>query len=249
MRGPSRLTLLLFAVAGIVLLPQVTLTAQRFRQVRVLPNVDYDGRFTFARLRYTNIGPSGWAFDYPQMERNFVSILRELSSLDAREDGSNVVTMDDPELFDHTVAYLSEPGYWLPNDDEAAGLRAWLQRGGFLIVDDFLLGQWNNFERAITKVLPMGRLQPLSIDHPIFDSFFRIESLAGLNHPGTPSAVAQYWGIFEGNDPTGRLMIIVNYNNDIGDYMEWSGDGWYPVNMSNDAYKLATNYVMYGLTR
>ena len=43
-------------------------------------------------------------------------------------------------------------------------------------------------------------------------------------------------------------MVIVNYNNDIGDYMEWLGDGWYPVNMSNDAYKLATNYIVYAMT-
>ena len=42
--------------------------------------------------------------------------------------------------------------------------------------------------------------------------------------------------------------MIINYNNDIGDYMEWSGEGWYPVNLSNDAYKLATNYLVYGLT-
>ena len=49
-------------------------------------------------------------------------------------------------------------------------------------------------------------------------------------------------------DPSQRLQVIINFNNDIGDYMEWSGGGWYPVNLSNDAYKFATNYVVYGLT-
>lgn len=56
-------------------------------------------------------------------------------------------------------------------------------------------------------------------------------------------------GIFENNDPTQRLQVIINDNNDIGVYMEWSGGGWYPVNLSNDACKFATNYVMYGLSR
>ena len=43
-------------------------------------------------------------------------------------------------------------------------------------------------------------------------------------------------------------MVIINYNNDIGDYMEHSGQGWWPVNITNDAYKLAINYIIYGLT-
>jgi hypothetical protein len=83
----------------------------------------------------------------------------------------------------------------------------------------------------------------------IFDTFFQIRSLEGMHHPSTPQARAQYLGIYEDNDPTRRLLVIINYNNDIGDYMEWSGEGWYPVNMSNDAYKFATNYIIYGLSR
>jgi hypothetical protein len=226
-----------------------TLTAQGLGRVWVEPNLPYDGQFTFVRLRYTNFGPSGWAFDYPAMERNFTTILRALSTVEPARRGSNVHTLDDPALFDYTIAYLSEPGYWSPSDAEAAGLRRWLERGGFLIVDDFLFEQWENFERAMRQVLPFGRLVRLDLRHPIFDAFFRIGTLEGLHHPGTPSARAEYYGIYENNDPAARLMVIVNYNNDIGDYMEWSGQGWYPVNLSNDAYKLMTNYIVYGLTR
>jgi Domain of unknown function (DUF4159) len=69
-----------------------------------------------------------------------------------------------------------------------------------------------------------------------------------MTYPNRPSIQAEFHGIFEDNDPDKRLMVIINYNNDIGDYMEWSGQGWYPVNLSNDAYKLATNYIVYGLT-
>ena len=218
------------------------------RRFYIEPNALYDGRFTFVRLRYTVYGRSGWEFDYPAMERNFMTILRELTSINLHWKESNVFDMDDPELFKYSVAYLSEPGYWHPSPSEAEGLRRWIGKGGFLIVDDFYLDQWQNFERSMRMVLPFARIERLTVSHPIFDSFFEIKTLEGMSHPENSRAKAEYYGIYENNDPGRRLVAIINYNNDIGDYMEWSGDGWYPVNMSNDAYKLATNYIVYALT-
>jgi hypothetical protein len=215
----------------------------------VQPNVPYDGRFAFVRLRYPEYEAAGWAFDYPAMERNFMTIVQDLTRIRPHVRGSNVFAMDDPDLGRYPIAYLSEPGYWYPTDAEAAGLRTWLRKGGFLIVDDFYFNQWMPFERAMRQVLPEGRFVRLGVDHPIFDSFFTIRSLDGMHHPSAREARAEYYGIFEDNDPQRRLLVIVNYNNDIGDYMEWSGEGWYPVNLSNDAYKFATNYLIYGLTR
>ena len=69
-----------------------------------------------------------------------------------------------------------------------------------------------------------------------------------MTYPHDASLKAEFLGIHEDNDPSKRLMVIINYNNDIGDYMEWSGEGWWPVNVTNDAYKLAVNYIVYGLT-
>ncbi len=214
----------------------------------VEPNVDYDARFTFVRLRYREYGPAGWAFDYPAMERNFMTVLADLTSIGPHVDRSNVLTMDDPALLRYPIAYLSEPGYWLPSREEAEGLRLWLAKGGFLIVDDFYGPQWQQFERAMRLVMPDARIVPMELSHPVFDAFFRIGTLEGMRHPSDTRYEARYLGIFEDNDPSKRLQVIINYNNDIGDYMEWSGEGWYPVNLSNDAYKLATNYLIYGLT-
>lgn len=222
----------------------------RGRRAQIEPNVPYDGRFTFARIRYTQGFRMAWSADYPLMERNFTTILAELTSMPLHTEGSNVHTLDDPELFKYPVAYLTEPGYWIPNDAEAKGLRDYLAKGGFLIVDDFYFGrQWSVFEQSMREVLPTARIVPLDVSHPIFNSFFQIESLDGMTHPASSDARAEYLGIFEDNDPSRRLLVIINYNNDIGDYMEWSGGGWYPVNLSNDAYKFATNYVIYGLSR
>lgn len=210
-------------------------------------NLPYDGRFTFARIRYTEYGRSGWEYDYPTMERNLMSMMQEVTELRPHVRGSNIHTLDDPALLKYPVAYLSEPGYWIPNDSEAVGLRTYLAKGGFLIVDDFMRGEWRNFERQILRVLPGARIERLDVRHPVFDAFFRIQTL-DMSYPHDPYLQAEFYGIHEDNDPAKRLMVVINYNNDIGDYMEWSGEGWWAVNITNEAYKLAMNYIMYGLT-
>jgi hypothetical protein len=219
------------------------------RRVYIAPNVPYDGRFTFARISYAEIYSVGWSYDYPDTERNFATILREITSIHPYMDGGNVFAFDDPELFKYPVAYVSEPGYWYPSKSEADGLRDYLAKGGFVIFDDFnYANEWMVFESGLRQALPNAKIVPMDASHPIFDSFFRISSLE-MTYPGRPSLQAEFYGIYEDNDPKKRLMVIINYNNDIGDYLEHSGQGWYPVNLTNDAYKFAVNYIMYGMTR
>jgi hypothetical protein len=220
----------------------------------VMPNVPYDGRFTFVRIRYdvpfagNRVGQEvPWSHDYARAERHFTRILSELSTLRVRLDASNVLALDDPDLFKYPIAYLAEPGFWNPNDAEAAALRAYLLKGGFLIVDDFAGNQWFNFEEQIRRVMPDARLVPLTAEHPIFDSFYHIATL-DYHHPywGQPSV---FYGVFEQNDPSRRLLMIVNFNNDVAEYWEFSDTGMFPIDLSNDAYKLGVNYIMYALTR
>jgi hypothetical protein len=228
------------------------LYAQRrggFGRIYEEPNVPYDGRYTFVRLKYQVYSQSGWEYDYPAMERNFMTIINDLSTLHPHVRGSNIHTMDDPMLSKYAISYLSEPGYWIPDQQEAEGLAKWIKKGGFLIVDDFFGGQWANFERSMMAVLPDAKIVRLDVSNPIFNSFFKLKTLEGMSHPDSPGRwPAEYYGIYEDNDPNKRLMVVIDYNNDIGDYMEWSGEGWYPVNMSNDAYKIATNYIIYAMT-
>lgn len=218
-------------------------------------NVPYDGRFTFARIRYEPAGGGGfrfrgrdlkWDHDTPRAELHFTKILRELTTLRPYIEGGNILTLDDPELFKYPVAYLCEPGFWVPTDVEAKALRDYLAKGGFLIVDDFAADQWYNFESQMQRVLPGARLVQLDEKHPIFDSFFRIASLA-YAHPyyRLPS---QFFGIYQDNDPSKRLLAIVNYNNDIAEYWEWSDTGFLPLDLSNEAYKLGVNYIIYAMT-
>ncbi|MEN8376801.1 MAG: DUF4159 domain-containing protein [Gemmatimonadota bacterium] len=214
----------------------------------------YDGRFTLARIYFESPfggGPSGpaWSHDYPTAERNFARIVDEISALRPYLDGSRVVALDDPDLFLYPVAYLSEPGFWVPSEDDVAALRAYLLKGGFVIFDDFGGPDWINFRNQMERVLP--DLVPLPLDggEPIFHSFFEIApsamSLLSYRGGGRPP---QYFGYFEGNDPTNRMIAVANYNNDIGEFWEFSATGRFPVDLSNEAYKLGVNYVMYALT-
>ena len=221
-------------------------------------NTEYDGRFTFLRLRFdptSTWGPGNpcwfgmdlkWCHDYPRAEQHLMKILDELTELSPYMGGSNILAADDPELFKYPVAYLSEPGYWTLTEEEAENLRAYLLKGGFIIVDDFVDRQWYNFAERLREVLPGARPIELDVSHPIFHAFFELESIEHY-HPYWGQR-SYFYGIFEDNDPSKRLMMVVNYNNDIGEYWEWSDTGFIPIDLTNEAYKIGVNYIVYGMT-
>jgi len=222
-------------------------------------NVPYDGRFTFARIKYRGYahwsgreGP-GWSHDYPTAESHFMRIMHEITTLNPFLEkgamaGGVILALDDPKLFKYPVAYLSEPGGWYPTEPEALGMRNYLLKGGFVIFDDFdgygWQGDWQRFQDVMKHILPEHKLIRLSDDHPIFDSFFKID-LKVLESPYRTEP--EYWAIFQDNDPKKRIMAIVNLNNDVGEYWQWSDQGFSPV-PSNEAYKLGVNYLIYALT-
>jgi len=218
-------------------------------------DVAYDGRFTFVRLRwgsdhaFTRRGfSSAWNHDYPRAEQNLSQILQEVTALDIHTDGSRILMLDDPELFKYPIAFMWEPGFWTLTDSEAASFRAYLLKGGFAIFEDFDgAQQWSVFEAQMRRVLPDARLVKLDKSHRIFDSFFKIKDIDAIVHPMTRIRPS-YYGIFEDNDPSKRLMVVANFDNDVPEYWEWSGQGLFPFDASNEAYKLGVNYLIYGLT-
>ena len=80
-----------------------------------------------------------WNHDYPRAEQHLALLLKDITYLDARTDGSRILTLDDPELFKYPIAYMWEPGFWVLNDVEALRFREYLLKGGFAIFDDFEL--------------------------------------------------------------------------------------------------------------
>jgi hypothetical protein len=244
-----------------VLIAGVALTAALGAAQSVPPgthrdDTPYDGRFTFARLRWLSDGgfgrrggwSSAWDHDYPRAERHLAQILDELTGVDVATDASRILTLDDPALFRYPIAFMWEPGFWNLTDREAESFRAYLLKGGFAVFEDFDgPQQWAVFEAQMRRVLPEGRFVILDGTHPIFDSFFTIHDITAILHPMSRIRPS-YYGMFEDNDPAKRLMVVANFDNDVPEYWEWSGEGLFPFNASNEAYKLGVNYIIYGLT-
>jgi hypothetical protein len=221
-------------------------------------NIPYDGRFTFARIQYTgnfrcgSEGP-GWAHDYPDAEQNFTKILRELTLVRPHMDRYNILRLDSPELFKYPAIYFSEPGGWVDvSEAEIKGLRDYLAKGGFIIFDDFetqggRTSDYGAFIYQMRRVIPDVEVMQLPLDHLVFDNFFHItepwKSGSGLN--GDP----EFYGIFEKNDPTKRLLAVINYRNDLGENWQYSATGLVPIDRTNESYKLGINYFIYAMTR
>jgi hypothetical protein len=237
-----------------------------------LKNVPYDGRFTFARVKYTPCcggiayyyrGLPPWAHGFVpdprrgngQAEANLMKIMDEVSYLHPHTDGSVVYGFDDPNLFHYPVAYMTEPGFWTMNDKELAGFRAYLKKGGFLILDDFRHdgdrlpsgNGWDGVEGNVQRAFPGAKLIPMNPSMIVFDSFFKIESFDVIPQDYDRDR-PEFFGLFEDNDPNKRLMMVVNYSTDVSNFWEFSATGFRPIEDSNQAYKLGVNYIMYGIT-
>ena len=140
-------------------------------------------------------------------------------------------------------------------DREAEGLRTYLAKGGFVIVDDFKMegwrgiatGGWEPFERNMNRVFPGVKFFDMNPADPVFHCFFEINRLDNFPQAYT-TGKAVFRGVYEDNDPSKRLLMIVNYNTDISQYWEWSGRGLRPFDDTNEAYKLGVNHIIYGLT-
>ncbi|MDB4917165.1 MAG: hypothetical protein JWM95_4809, partial [Gemmatimonadetes bacterium] len=191
--------------------------------------------------------------DYPRTDVHFMRILSSITTMKPFVEhgpilGGTIVRLDKPELFQYPIAYLSEPGGWTMNEAELRGLKRYIDRGGFIIFDDIegepnpdyrnLLAQWR---RAFPSSVPVK----LSNNHPIFNSFFAVDLSKIPSKMGR--VPAEYLAIFEDNDPKKRMLAIIDNYADIGEFIEFSDEGFNMV-PANEAYKLWVNYYVYALT-
>ncbi len=218
-------------------------------------------KFTFVRLRYDQRAGGRWATDYPDAEVNLSIRLKQLTELDVSVDGL-VLAPDDPRLVDYSFAYLSANGSWTLSDPQVAGLRRYLESGGFLMIDD----SWGEDEKknAITqmrRVLPNREPQELPLDHIIFHCVFDLEEkpqvwsihaavhgrAKGINWELPGGLEVSYQGI---KDDAGRLMVLICHNTDLADGWERvDDDGWYAQEFSEKrAFPTGVNIVFYALT-
>lgn len=217
----------------------------------------YDARFAFARVRYGSgrggsgffgrgFGASAWAHDYPAADENMQLMLNEFTAVRARTGPSVVLELEDDEIFRYPILYVSEPGYWSITEEGARNLRTFLLKGGFLMFDDFEGRQWDNMAAQVARALPEGQWFEVDASHPMFGTFFHVEDIY-VPHPFV-RVPPSYQVIFEDNDPSKRIMVLANHNSDLAEYWEYLASGYFPVDPTNDAFRLGINYIVYALT-
>lgn len=200
--------------------------------------IEWEGGRTGFGRGFGGRGPL-WAHDYPTAEQNLYVALDALTTLPITFE-NKVLSLRDEAIFDFPLLYICEVGYWTPDEEEAKFLSEYLKRGGFLIVDDFRSDfEWSNFVRQMQRIVPEAP-QLLELDHPVFHCFFDFTEL-GLHSPYW-GLTPHYYAIF---DSEGRMMALINYNNDIGDGWEWPETD---REFSTEAFKLGINYLIYAMT-
>jgi hypothetical protein len=217
--------------------------------------------FYFSRVAYGGYGGfrgrgRSWATDFPKADQIFLSFIdRLLPNLDAYE-REFVVQFHDPDVRRFPFLYALEVGRMSLSPPEIEGLRNYLLAGGFLVIDDFWgTREWQNFESEIRRVLPEHEIVDLAIDHPIFTTFYEIEEIIqvpniGLAMRGGPTHerdgfIPMVRGI---HDENGRLMVVINWNTDLGDAWEWADNPYYPLKYSTYAYEMGVNFIVYAMS-
>ena len=209
----------------------------------------------YGRGFYGGRGGGSWATDYPKGDRQFLVVLKRLVRLNAY-DWENAVSLADPMIRRFPVIYAVEVGRMEMTDEEVAGLRSYLDAGGFLIVDDFWgTREWQVFEWNMARVFPERSIVDLRLDHPIFSAYYDIEEV--LQVPNINNGANGYQtherdgytpyvkGIL---DDEGRLMVVINWNTDLGDAWEWAESPYYPLEYSTFAYEMGANMIVYGMS-
>jgi hypothetical protein len=222
--------------------------------------------FYFTRLIY----PSGdffggfrrggsWAVDYPEADYKFMWGVERMTNISVHPN-ENAVDVLDPKLFDYPYLYIVEPGRgggMNLNPVQVRQLREYLDRGGFLHIDDFWgLYEFSNFQREMRKLFPDRPVEELSLNNEIFHSFFDVDHVMQI--PGVQSACSggRTWQdpsdtrprIFGITDENKRVVVVITYNSDLGDAWEHMDEPCYPELYSGQAYRMGINFIVYAMS-
>ena len=269
------LVALLGSAFGIALLAQ--------RPFREYPAIEY-GNFPIppdynqktdwvrARLRYPDIYgypfrtlymqdgtefPGYWTMDYPRSDRHLLTGVQRLTRINSRA-AEQVVSLDGTDdVYNWPMMYAVEVGHWLLPDEEAKQLGEYLQRGGFLMVDDFHGDEeWNIFVNSMQRALPGRQIVDIPDADPIFHTIYDLQERfqvpgaqyfeTGLIYEKGPSGKTPHWRAIY--DDKGRVMVAICHNMDLGDAWEVSDEPRYPEKWASLAYRIAMNYFVYDLT-
>jgi hypothetical protein len=240
------------------------------RGLRYATAADFDGSFQFCRIVFnqaSNGDGGNWSVDFPRADENLSIRLSELTKTPVSRGSDDLpnhllINLRQPELFHCPFIMMTEVGSIFIDEEEAAGLRRYLLKGGFLWADDFWGDwAWQVFESQVRKVLPSNTypIVDLPVTHPIFTSLMTVRRI-----PQIPSI--NFWGGMSGHtsergaesatpharailDDRGRVMVFITHNTDIGDSFEREGDDHrYFLEFSVEGYALGVNVLLYAMS-
>jgi hypothetical protein len=228
-----------------------------------------DGAFTFCKLQYTSVFAEemgvGWATDYPYAGINLMTRLSELTKTPISKDSEGnpnywVVRLTDDALFQCPFLMGSDVGTIGLQPDEAARLRQYLLKGGFLWVDDFWgTPAWQQWTEQIHLALPEAQIVDVPLEHPLRHSLFNVNRMPQVTN-------LQFWRRSGGEtrergedspyadlrmitDDNGRIMVLMTHNTDIGDSWEREGeDHEFFLQFSPDGYALGVDALLYAMS-
>jgi len=218
--------------------------------------------FYFARLAfgaygspYTTHRSEPWLRDWPEADFHFTRGLGRLTRIVTTADNHHV-RLDDDALFDYPVVYAVKVGFMRLTEWEALRLREYVDRGGFLIVDDFHgPDEWAEFATSLRRIFPERPVVDIPSEDEVFHVLYDLDQRVQI--PGRqavwrgvtwedPRGKTPYWrGVY---DEDGRLLIAINFNMDLGDAWEHADDAFYPEPLTALAYRFGVNYIIYAMT-
>jgi len=221
------------------------------------PDAYQEAEFAFARLRYRSYGgrrrPS-WGTDSNKAERQFVRGVRRLTRIHTRS-VEEIVDVDSDEVFNWPWLYAVEVGHWELSEAQAQRLRKYLDRGGFLMVDDFHGSyEWSVFLASLQRVFPDRPVVDVANEDEIFHVFYDLNErfqVPGLQYVYSgrtyeKDGVAPQWRAIY--DDKGRIQVAICHNMDLGDAWEWADSPQYPEPFASLAFRIGINYVIYPMT-
>jgi hypothetical protein len=198
-------------------------------------------------------GRRRWGIDANKGDRVFAQILRRLTRVDVRS-VEQIVDIDSDDMYDYPWMLAISIGDWELNDSEVRHMRDYLDRGGFLMVDDFHgEREWDNFSQGIARIVPDSKIVELTSDDPIFHTVYELNQLYQVSGrqiewgmPYERGGIVPHWrGVV---DAKGRIQVAICFNMDVGDSWEWADDPLYPEKLSSLGLRMGVNYAMYAMT-
>jgi hypothetical protein len=219
------------------------------------PNARFGRRYSFGGQHYWLEGGTSWTQDYPRADRHFSLALQRLTRIHVRSAEQPVNPDDGDDIYDWPWLFAGEMGDWKLTQSQAAKLRDYLLRGGFLMLDDFWgTEEWDRFMESMKLVFPDRSILEIEnsdqIFHVVYDlnDRYQIPGHWALRRGTTyrNDGSVPYWrAIF---DDQGRIMVGILFNSDIGDSWEFADDPLYPERYSALGIRMGVNYVLYAMT-